>query len=145
LLLDHGATVVRGASARIGDFAEMVDRNPMLYVGFAVSATAAISPMRSQHWAPRLGADIDQWREKEMAMSQMTTKGELAFRVNDGLTVSLFWTRVGDMLTLEVYDDRRDEFHECGVPRSRALDAFRHPFAYITGTGTAVSVQPCAA
>lgn len=78
-------------------------------------------------------------------MSHMTTKRELAFRVNDGLNVSLFWTKVGDSLTLEVYDDRRDEFYECDVPRSQALDAFRHPFAYITGSGTAVSVQPCAA
>ena len=78
-------------------------------------------------------------------MSHTTTKRELAFRVTDGLNVSLFWTNVGDILTVEVYDERRDEFYECDVPRSRALDAFRHPFAYITESGTAVSLHPCAA
>jgi hypothetical protein len=44
-----------------------------------------------------------------------------------------------------VVTKRRDKFHECDVPRGRALDAFRHPFAYITGAGAAVSAQPCAA
>jgi hypothetical protein len=78
-------------------------------------------------------------------MSHTISKRELAFRVNDGLNVSLFWTEVGDILTVEVYDERVDEFFECEVPRSRALDAFRHPFAYITGAGVAVSDQPCAA
>jgi hypothetical protein len=37
-----------------------------------------------------------------MAMSHTTTRRELAFRVNDGLNVSLFWTNVGDILTVEV-------------------------------------------
>jgi hypothetical protein len=81
-----------------------------------------------------------------MAMSHTTTtKRELAFRANDGLNVSLFWTKVGDTLTVEVYDERRDEFYACDVPRNRALDAFRHPFAYLTEAGPAASVQPCAA
>jgi hypothetical protein len=94
----------------------------------------------------QVAADIDQRREKEMAMSHTTTtKRELAFRVNDGINVSLFWTKVGDILTLEVYDERGDQFYECEVPRGRALDAFRHPFAYITEFGTAASVHPCAA
>jgi hypothetical protein len=108
---------------------------------------AAISPMRRRADAPRFAADIDQRREKEMAMSHTTTttKRELAFRVNDGINVSLFWTEVGDILTLEVYDERGDEFFECDVPRDRALDAFRHPFAYIPESGTALSIHPCAA
>jgi hypothetical protein len=80
-----------------------------------------------------------------MAMSHTTTRRELAFRVNDGLNVSLFWTNVGDVLTVEVYDERRDEFYTCDVPRNRALDAFRHPFAYISEAGSAASAQPCAA
>jgi hypothetical protein len=46
---------------------------------------------------------------------------------------------------VEVYDERRDEFYTCDVPRNRALDAFRHPFAYISEAGSAASVQPCAA
>jgi hypothetical protein len=78
-------------------------------------------------------------------MSNTSTKRELAFRVTDGINVSLFWTRVGDILTLEVYDERLDEFFACEVPRNRGLDAFHHPFAYITEPGSACSVQPCVA
>ena len=44
-----------------------------------------------------------------------------------------------------VVTKRRDESYACEVPRSRALDAFRHPFAYLTGVGPAASGQPCAA
>ena len=44
-----------------------------------------------------------------------------------------------------VVTKRRDEFYACDVPRSRALDAFRYPFAYIAEPGLAVSVHPCAA
>jgi hypothetical protein len=57
---------------------------------------------------------------------------ELAHRAADGIEVSLYWTRVGDLLTLEVYDTRTEERFELEVPRHRALDAFRHPFAYLT-------------
>jgi hypothetical protein len=80
---------------------------------------------------------------KEMAMSQTTTKRELALRLNDGIHVSLFWNTIGDVLTLEVYDERCDELYECSVASNRALDAFRHPFAYISAPVS--SVQPCAA
>jgi hypothetical protein len=65
-------------------------------------------------------------------MSSPTFKRrELAHRVRDGVEVSLFWDHVGDTLTLEVYDTRSDEYFEVEVPRDRALDAFRHPFAYL--------------
>jgi hypothetical protein len=55
---------------------------------------------------------------------------ELAHRVNNGIEVSLFWTKVGNTLTLEVYDAKSDEYFEVEVPRDRALDAFHHPYAY---------------
>jgi hypothetical protein len=68
-------------------------------------------------------------------MSTTTYKRrELAHRLSDGIEVALYWDTVGDTLSLEVYDARTDEFYEIDVPRDRALDAFRHPFAYITAS-----------
>ena len=58
------------------------------------------------------------------------TRRELAHRVSNGIEVWLYWERVGDTLTLEVYDAKCEEYFEVEVPRHRALDAFRHPFAY---------------
>ena len=59
---------------------------------------------------------------------------ELAHRVNDGIEVSLFWEKVGDVLSLEVYDARTEEHFAIEVPRDRALEAFRHPYAYIAAS-----------
>jgi hypothetical protein len=59
-----------------------------------------------------------------------TTARELAHRVTNGVSVSLFWRRVGNILTLEVFDEASDEFFTLEVPRDRALDAFHHPYAY---------------
>ena len=66
-------------------------------------------------------------------MSSTTTfkRRELAHRVNNGIEVSLFWHKVGDVLSLEVYDVKTDEFFELEVPRDRAMDAFHHPYAYL--------------
>jgi len=63
-------------------------------------------------------------------MSHSTTAQELAHRVSNGVSVSLFWRSVGDVLTVEVYDERTDDYFELDVPRDRALDAFHHPYAY---------------
>ena len=59
---------------------------------------------------------------------------ELAHRFDHGIHVSLFWDAVGDTLSLEVYDAKAEEYFEIDVPRDRALDAFRHPFAYLAAT-----------
>jgi hypothetical protein len=63
-------------------------------------------------------------------MSDSTVRRELAHRVSNGISVSLFWETVGDRLSLEVYDEGGDEFFQLDVPRDRALDAFHHPYAY---------------
>ena len=76
-------------------------------------------------------------------MSATSHKRELAYRVNDGISVSLFWTAVGEILTLEVYDERSGEFLECTVPRDRALHAFHHPFVYVDASPPCVA-QPFA-
>jgi len=64
-------------------------------------------------------------------MDPVATKRELAHRASNGVSVWLFWTAVGDILTLEVYDERSDEVFELDVPKDRALDAFHHPYVYI--------------
>lgn len=65
-------------------------------------------------------------------MSATTFKRrELAHRASNGIKVWLYWDKVGDTLSLEVFDAKLDEYFELDVPRDRAMDAFRHPFAYL--------------
>ena len=44
----------------------------------------------------------------------------LARRSNGGIDVSLFWTTVGELLTLEVRDTGSGEYFALGVSRARA-------------------------
>ena len=60
---------------------------------------------------------------------------ELAFRENDGLAVSLLWSRAGGRIKVAVVDSHLDEQFEFHVPGADALAAFHHPFAYATGLG----------
>jgi hypothetical protein len=72
---------------------------------------------------------------EEATMAAVTTsRRELAHRANDGIEVWLYWEKVGDSLTLEVYDAKGDEFFQVDVPKDRAMDAFRHPFVYLPAT-----------
>ena len=64
--------------------------------------------------------------------STTTIRRELAHRSSNGIQVWLYWDRVGDHLTVEAFDEDADEFFAIEVPRERAMDAFRHPFAYLT-------------
>jgi hypothetical protein len=73
------------------------------------------------------------------------TRRELAHRASNGIDVSLFWDKVGDTLTLEIYDSKSDEFFEVEVPRDRALDAFHHPFAYVPDYSAAAEPETLAA
>ena len=70
---------------------------------------------------------------------------ELAHRAGDGIDVSLYWDSVGDTLTLEVHDAKTDELFVLGVRRDRAMDAFRHPFAYIAAGAPRRIPEPVAA
>ena len=73
---------------------------------------------------------------KETDMSSTTTskRRELAYRCSNGIEVWLYWEKVGDMLTLEVYDSTSETYFELEVPKDRALDAFHHPYAYLTAS-----------
>jgi len=55
---------------------------------------------------------------------------ELAARKQDGLAVALLWHPRADALTVSIADSRTGDRFRFEVERSRALDAFYHPFAY---------------
>ena len=56
---------------------------------------------------------------------------ELAFRESDGIEVALLWNGVEDHVLLNVRDRRTGEWFLCGVDGADALEAYRHPFAYV--------------
>jgi hypothetical protein len=60
---------------------------------------------------------------------------ELAVRRSDGLEVRLLRHPNDSDVLVEVLDERRKEHLEFAVPAHRALDAFRHPFAYAVLAG----------
>jgi hypothetical protein len=65
------------------------------------------------------------------AMTATTTqRSELAHRSTDGIEVSLFWSKPINRVTIELVDNRIDGRLEFEVARDKALDAFRHPYAY---------------
>jgi hypothetical protein len=70
---------------------------------------------------------------------------ELAHREGDGIAVTLFWSAVGDTLTLEVNDSRSCERFELQVRKDRALDAFHHPFVYLAMSAPREDYEPVAA
>ena len=55
---------------------------------------------------------------------------ELASREADGLSVALLWYPSEGSLTVSVDDSRTGDRFRIEVDRTRALDAFYHPFAY---------------
>jgi hypothetical protein len=56
---------------------------------------------------------------------------ELDHRAGDGVDVRLLWSPESNRIVLRVIDWRSEEEFELAVPPADALDAFRHPFAYI--------------
>ena len=66
-----------------------------------------------------------------------TTSGigicELHRRTGDGIDVRLYWDSRTNRIFVSVEDAARDESFELEVEPARALDAFRHPFAYAAG------------
>ena len=60
---------------------------------------------------------------------------ELAVRENEGLEVSLLWSKSAGRVKVAVTDARRDEQFEFDVPGAHALAAFYHPFAYAAVRG----------
>jgi hypothetical protein len=63
-------------------------------------------------------------------MPATTTRTELAQRQNDGIEVSLLWTRSNGSITVAVRHLATEESFELDVDPALALDAFYHPFAF---------------
>lgn len=61
----------------------------------------------------------------------MSSVVELDHRSSAHLDVSLLWDREEGTVSIEVSDSRSGTNFTFDVPRERALDAFRHPFAYL--------------
>jgi hypothetical protein len=57
---------------------------------------------------------------------------ELDHRSADGIDVFLLWSRATNRLLVAVDDTRSGERFEVQAPAEKALDIFRHPFAYAT-------------
>jgi hypothetical protein len=55
---------------------------------------------------------------------------DLAHRRGDGIDVILWWSPEDNSVAVEVMHLATDSSFELVVERSRALDAFYHPFAY---------------
>jgi len=62
-------------------------------------------------------------------MTQTDTT-ELAQRRNDGLEITLVWARDDDSVHITVLNERTGRTVAFPVDRTKALDAFYHPFAY---------------
>ena len=67
-----------------------------------------------------------------MTKQSTTTRTELANRSNDGVEVTLVWTRSDgiDELVVCVSDIRAGAYFEIPAEPARALDVYYHPFAY---------------
>jgi len=57
---------------------------------------------------------------------------ELAGRENEGLEVTLLWSKSANRVKVAVADARQNEQFEFEVAGADALAAFHHPFAYAT-------------
>ena len=64
---------------------------------------------------------------------------ELASRENDGIEVSLLWSKRADRVKVIVTDSKLEVEFELNVAGADALAAFYHPFSYL-GTPTETEV-----
>lgn len=67
------------------------------------------------------------------ASRQHETWSELAVRENDGLAVSLLWSKATGRTRVVVADQMFGAELLVDVPPACALDAYCHPFAYAAG------------
>ncbi len=71
-----------------------------------------------------------------MTTSDFTSEAkELDARTGDGFDVRLFWHPATDTVTVSVFDATHEQSFELVVEPGKALDAFRHPFAYAAFQG----------
>jgi hypothetical protein len=61
-----------------------------------------------------------------------TTPRELAYRSAAGLEVTLLWFETRRCVAVRVFDSKTGDRFELPVDAADALNAFHHPFAYVT-------------
>ena len=66
-----------------------------------------------------------------MNLMNLYNPRELDYRERDGISVSLLWYADLDTVSVRVVDGQTEEEFEVEVAADDALDAFRHPYAYI--------------
>ncbi|MBM2822411.1 MAG: hypothetical protein HW413_1157 [Thermoleophilia bacterium] len=71
------------------------------------------------------------------------TTTELARRANDGVEVSLVWSRADGHLAVIVSDLRAGDSFELAACPESALDVFHHPFAYAAFRGVDYALGTC--
>jgi hypothetical protein len=77
-----------------------------------------------------------------MQTDDIITAHELATREGDGIQVQLLWLPAEDKVIVAVSDIRTGTAFVVGVDdRSRALDVFRHPYAYAAWQGVDTSTR----
>ena len=74
-----------------------------------------------------------------MTTTTLNDRRELAHRSNDGIEVTLFWSKPSNRVTIAVLDSHSDESLEFEVDAGAALDAFNHPYAYAAARGIPAS------
>ena len=62
---------------------------------------------------------------------------ELDRRQNDGIDVQLLWNQNDDQLVVAVFDAKTGHGFQLRAASHRALDVFRHPYAYAASEGPA--------
>ncbi len=61
------------------------------------------------------------------------SRRELAHRFGSGLEVTLYWCAWDNSTSVQVHQSTPEETLFFTVAREHALDAFYHPFAYLSG------------
>jgi hypothetical protein len=69
---------------------------------------------------------------------------ELDVRTTDGVEVRLLWQPGSDRVVVDVVDAKLDDTFRIDVEGARALDAFRHPYAYAAFGGVAFATSDAA-
>jgi hypothetical protein len=72
--------------------------------------------------------------DPDMTATAFTERRELARRTNDGIEVTLYWSKATSRVTIAVLDAHSGEGMEFDVDPGAALDAFKHPYAFAAAT-----------
>jgi hypothetical protein len=77
-----------------------------------------------------------------MTTIELPERRELAHRTNDGIDVTLFWSKAPNRVTISVFHARSPTALEFEVDGADALDAFNHPYAYAATRGARHIAMP---